>query len=725
MSDENIKDNSAEIEQSLRLQHRLRIQTIAGILITSLVVGGIASFQFYQSRQASVTTQLQKELQLAALALGAKLNEYKSIASQVTSRTRARTLLQSYNRLEIDLTDLRTQTRPKLIDAMRLTPEIAGIRRFDNQNAPVIQVGESLPEINPSMELPSDRLLLGLPIAQETRQLLAVTAAISSPSGERVGTDLVFFDSARSLDIIERLSERFPYDNRILLSSVENGRLRLFQFDAVATDPEPSTADESLRRHLLDGIENQVHRITNDKSVDQILVHVKIPHSDWQLVFQADAGFVMQPVRDDTRYLFATILLLMIAGIVITNRLIKPTVGKILVGSQTLRDLNARNRQLLEQTLTNKQLLDDVLNHTAAVIFIKDLEGHYIHANQAYADERGLPLEEIIGKTDYDFHPAETAELFRANDRRAVEHNSPVIIEEQFEIDGELLSFVTTKFPLKNFEGESYAICGIATEVTDIKKSDELKYALETAEAANQAKSIFLANMSHELRTPLHGILSYSELGKGRVDSVSREKLGRYFENIQISGKRLLNLLNDLLDLSKLEAGKFELVYENIDLVQVFNECIEEQSPGINLKSLKNSKPQGGNETRIDCDRDKIFQVFRNLLSNAIKFSRAQGLIEIQMDSCRLDSDSEAVDAIEIRLIDDGDGIEVDDLEKIFDPFSQSRNHHPGGTGLGLSICREIILHHQGEIRAQNSNDRGAMLVVRLPRKKPANDPWI
>ncbi len=725
MSDDSVKDNSAEIEQSLRLQQRLRIQAIAGILITALVVGGIASFQFYQSRQLSVTEQLQKELQFAALALGAKLNEYKSIALQVTSRTHARMLLQSYNRREIDLAKLRTLTRPILIDAKRLSPEIAGIRRFDSQYSPIIQVGKSLPEITPPRELPSDRLLLGLPIGHKDRQLLAVTAAIGDPSTEQVGTDLVFFDSARSLDIIRHLSARFPYDNRILFSTMENGRLQLFQFGAAIASSELTIADASLRQQLLEGLENQVHRMSDDKNIDQILVHVKIPHSNWQLIFQADADSVMQPVRDDTRYLFATIVLLMIAGIVITNRLVKPTVGKILIGSQTLRELNVQNQQLLEQTFTNKQLLDDILNHTPAVIFIKDIEGHYIHVNQAFADERGLPIEEIIGKTDYDLHTAETAELFRANDRRAVENNNPVITEEKFEIDGEMRTFVTTKFPLKNLDGESYAICGIATDVTDIKKSDELKYVLETAEAANQAKSIFLANMSHELRTPLHGILSYSELGKDRIDSVSKQKLSQYFENIQISGKRLLNLLNDLLDLSKLEAGKFELVYENTDLVQIFDDCIEEQSPVINDKSLRIAKPQSGDDTRIDCDRDKIFQVFRNLLSNAIKFSRAEGLIEIQMEHCRLDSDAEVMDAIEIRLIDDGEGIEVDDLEKIFDKFSQSKNRHPGGTGLGLSISREIILQHQGEIRAENSSDRGAILVIKLPRKRPAGQALV
>jgi len=144
MSDDIIDDDFKEVEQSLRLQHRLRIQAIAGILITSLLVGGIASYQFYQSRQQSVIAQLQKELQFAALALGARLNEYKSIALQVTSRTQARILLQNYNRGEITLEKFRSMPRPKLIDAIRLSPEIAGVRRYDDQHSPQKEICDSM-----------------------------------------------------------------------------------------------------------------------------------------------------------------------------------------------------------------------------------------------------------------------------------------------------------------------------------------------------------------------------------------------------------------------------------------------------------------------------------------------------------------------------------------------------------------------------------------------------
>jgi len=553
--------------------------------------------------------------------------------------------------------------------------------------------------------------------------MFAVSAAIMTADDTRIGTDLVFFDIARSVEIIDSLAARFSYASQILFSVVEDGQPRFFRLDAGMENPVATVSDAALEQRLAGKSGSGVLRLDNDSKVEQILIHASIPNSSWQLIFLADSDLVMQPARADTGYLFASIMLLMIAGIVITNRLVKPTVGQILVGSKTLRELNSRNQQLLEQTLSNKRLLDDILNHTPAVIFIKDLDGHYIHVNQAFADERGLAIDEIVGKTDQDLHPPEIAELLRANDRMAIESKSPVVLEEQLQIEGRMHTFVTTKFPLKDMNNETYACCGIATDVTDIKQSEEMKHALETAEAANQAKSIFLAHMSHELRTPLHGILSYSELGKSRVDSISHEKLGQYFENIRISGKRLLNLLNDLLDLSKLEAGKFELVYQACDLEAVLDDCIAEQSPAIHEKSLRIIRKQIGIDARIECDREKILQVIRNLLSNAIKFSQVGGEIDVQFESCRLEAKTGPIDAIEVRLIDNGEGIEVDDLENIFDKFAQSNNRKPGGTGLGLSISREIVLLHQGEIWAQNSKQGGAMLTIRLPRKNPKNSP--
>jgi len=719
VSEKHEPQKPVETDNSLRLQNRLRIQAITGILITALLVGGIASLQFYLSRQQSVVMQLEKELEFGALALGAKLKGYQNIILQVTSRSHIRELLQSFNQGEIELSTLRSETSPRLTDAMRLSSEIVGITRLDQQHAPVVRVGETFPESSWPRNHRSAPISMGLPTRQDDRQIFAVSAAILTPDGTRIGTDLVFFDVARSAEIIDRLSAQFDYINQILFVVVEDGRPRLFRLDTPVENAVTSVSDIELEQYLADKLGSGVLRLDNSRGAELTLFHTSIPNSSWQLIFLADSSHVMRPARADTGYLFASIMLLMIAGVFVTNRLVKPTVGQIQGSSQTLRELNIRNQQLLEQTLRNKRLLDDILNHTPAVVFIKDLDGRYVHVNQAFADERGLAIDDIVGKTDRDLHPPEVADLLRANDRKAIESKLPVVLEEQLEIEGKMHTFVTTKFPLKDMNNETYASCGIATDVTDIKKSEEMKHALETAEAANQAKSIFLANMSHELRTPLHGILSYSELGKKRIDSVSHKKLEQYFENIHISGKRLLKLLNDLLDLSKLEAGKFELVYQECDLEEILDDSIVEQSPALHEKSLKIVRKRADCNTRIECDREKILQVIRNLLSNAIKFSQVGGEIEVQFEDSQLEARSGAIDAIELRLIDNGEGIDAEDLEKIFDKFTQSNNRKPGGTGLGLSISREIIMLHQGEIWAESSKRGGATLTVKLPRKNP------
>ena len=176
-----------------------------------------------------------------------------------------------------------------------------------------------------------------------------------------------------------------------------------------------------------------------------------------------------------------------------------------------------------------------------------------------------------------------------------------------------------------------------------------------------------------------------------------------------------MNLLNDLLDLSKLEAGKLELVYESTDIDKLIDDCIDEQAPAIRQKSIDIQRHGNGINSTIECDREKVFVVVRNLLSNAVKFCPEAGTIEFAYAD-----GADGEEALELKITDDGEGINPDDVEKIFDKFAQSEKPHPGGTGLGLSICREIVLQHRGEIWAENHASRGATVSVRLPRDKPA-----
>ena len=242
--------------------------------------------------------------------------------------------------------------------------------------------------------------------------------------------------------------------------------------------------------------------------------------------------------------------------------------------------------------------------------------------------------------------------------------------------------------------------------------ADDFKIAKEKAEEANRAKSEFLANMSHELRTPLHGILSFGRLGVSRLETAPQAKILKYFQQIVGSGEILLHLLNDLLDLSKLEAGRMELQFELTDL----NQRIDAQVSAVHAiaidKQIRVDVRQADDLPKISIDSNRIDQVIRNLLSNALKFSPEKSKVEIetQVDKTH----------VVIRVLDEGPGVPEEECDLIFDKFTQasSTKSNAGGTGLGLSISRELVLQHEGSIRMKNRPTGGAEFEIRLPIKK-------
>lgn len=247
--------------------------------------------------------------------------------------------------------------------------------------------------------------------------------------------------------------------------------------------------------------------------------------------------------------------------------------------------------------------------------------------------------------------------------------------------------------------------------------------AKEAAERASEAKSEFLANMSHELRTPMHSVLSFAGLGEEKAIAGKQDKLAHYFQRIHQSGARLLGLLNDLLDLSKLEAGMMHVELTAQDVLPLLREAVAENEGwaakrGIGLEVIVESP-----DTAAEIDPVRFGQVIRNLLSNAIKFSPDQGTVSVVCSAATLANgrratDPETLPALQIAVRDMGLGIPENELEHIFDKFVQSSKTKTGagGTGLGLAICREIVHAHRGSIRACNNPGGGASLIVLLPR---------
>jgi signal transduction histidine kinase len=251
---------------------------------------------------------------------------------------------------------------------------------------------------------------------------------------------------------------------------------------------------------------------------------------------------------------------------------------------------------------------------------------------------------------------------------------------------------------------------GTARDVTDdVEAAEELRSAKDRAEAASRAKSQFLTNMSHELRTPLHAIIGFSELIHVQAAGSIGADYVAWASDILIGGRHLLDLINGVLELSRIEAGHYDLAEDSVDLASVARAC-------VNMVRL----PAEANQIRIDCaiettvilaDRQAIRQIVLNLLSNAVKFTPAGGLVSIR-------AEQSASGEVSLVVADTGIGIDATALASLGEPFTQadaSTNRKYGGTGLGLSISRKLIALHDGTLTIESVPGQGTTVRVTFP----------
>ena len=320
-----------------------------------------------------------------------------------------------------------------------------------------------------------------------------------------------------------------------------------------------------------------------------------------------------------------------------------------------------------------------------------------------------------VGLTVHDVLPNEQAETCMAAIEECLRTGHTAGKQIELPLDrGDIIVYELVGTLKHNADRED-SVLMMVRDVTERSRHElVLKKSRDIAESANQAKSLFLTQMSHELRTPMHAVLSYSQLGASRVNKATPEKLKEYFDQIHASGSSLMGLLNNLLDLARLESGKMPLQIIETDLRHVVAQSISEFSPIATGKGVALTFVENGLDSVAMADPDKMHQVMRNLISNAIKFTPEGGKVEVTFSQAT----SDAGQMLAIQVSDTGVGIPPSELPTIFDQFVQSSTNtkEAGGTGLGLAICREIVQAHHGMIEVRNNPEKGTTFTVTLPR---------
>ncbi len=362
--------------------------------------------------------------------------------------------------------------------------------------------------------------------------------------------------------------------------------------------------------------------------------------------------------------------------------------------------------------------LNTIFTTLTDLVWIKNCDGVYLACNPMIERFFGVPEAQIVGKTDYDFVAPELADAFRAHDRAAMAAGTPTLNEEwvSFADDGHRALLETVKTPVRDADGLLVGVMGIARDITERKKSEA------AAHAANRAKSEFLANMSHEIRTPMNGVVGMLDI---LLESELTDAQRRMLTTMQGSSLALLHILNDILDYSKIEAGKLDVEDIPTPLRDVVEEVAQLLVTSATARDIELSLFVSPQLPRwILCDPTRLRQVLLNLMGNALKFTHSRearpGRVSLRVEPCVRD---EGGPGLRLRVIDNGIGMSEQALATLFLPFTQadeSTARQFGGTGLGLSISQRLVQLLRGRITVRSTLGEGSEFSVELPLRQAA-----
>jgi PAS domain S-box-containing protein len=347
-------------------------------------------------------------------------------------------------------------------------------------------------------------------------------------------------------------------------------------------------------------------------------------------------------------------------------------------------------------------------------IYFKDAQSRFLRNNRAHLRAFGLSRpEEAMGKSDFDFFSEEHARQAYEDEQKLMATGEAVTKEEKETWpDGSVTWVISTKMPLRDENGRTVGTFGISRDITDRKRAEEaMRQAKEAAEEASQTKSHFLASMSHELRTPLNSVIGFANiLLKNKAGALGPAELN-FLDRIQANGRHLLSLINQILDLSKIEARKVELQTGPLALDVLVRETLAQQEGLVRDKPVQLLTDLPAQVAPIAADADKLRQILINLLGNALKFTE-RGSVTV-----RVVTDPADHRPVRLDVIDTGIGIPQEKLGVIFDAFQQAEAgtaRKYGGTGLGLTISQALCQLMGYRISVSSEPGRGSTFSVHL-----------
>lgn len=363
-----------------------------------------------------------------------------------------------------------------------------------------------------------------------------------------------------------------------------------------------------------------------------------------------------------------------------------------------------------------QQLLQNIIDNLPNFIFVKDTEGKYLLANKKLQQLIKVDSPAGIGVRITEFLQEENLpDQYSESDRQVIENKAVVSFEERYPVNGIPHYFQIVKFPLFDDDGNVSFICGITTDITEHRESEnELRTARKIAEQAKTAQETFLANMSHEIRTPMNGIIGMSNL---LLSTKQDEEQKEFTETILESSRNLLSIINDLLDFSKIKSGKFLFETAPFKVKHTIKKAIyplqfkaEEKQIGLNLH-IADEVP----EVLIG-DQLRLQQIVINLAGNAIKFT-AKGAVDIYLSAEKIPDEKIM---LTMDVTDSGIGIPENKLDYIFESFTQNNvntSRQYGGTGLGLAIVKQLAEMQHGAVKVTSKIGAGSTFSVSIPFK--------